>query len=324
MSAQVRRAGSDLARLLAQAADPAAAAAELQLYVKDVSGVTQLFARASDGTVYQVTPPASPTVINELWGPPITAHPASDEFDTNAVGAQWLQTGFSGNLNFGTRPEPYTAPAVNAASWENLRDPDNTTDPTQNSWLRMQPGQGFAGLWQPLDSALFGGAVPTNLLTWFRARFGWRNATGISAGDYDCGVSLFEDVGGGINFARHATFALCNTGQGAAGAIKPLFSANPGSGEIVVSEGGAENDGSNQALAMFSGYGAIQKIGDDIHAWLINDGGNVWFGADSNAGYGSLNAVGLWCNTISGSAANGGIPIFDFDFIRFYEGIWLP
>lgn len=41
------------------AADPSAVPDQLIVYSKDVGGVTQLFGRASDGTVYQLTPPTS-------------------------------------------------------------------------------------------------------------------------------------------------------------------------------------------------------------------------------------------------------------------------
>ena len=54
-----RRAGALIARFFTSAADPAAAAGELKLYTKvDGSGVVQLFARASDGAVNQLTPVA--------------------------------------------------------------------------------------------------------------------------------------------------------------------------------------------------------------------------------------------------------------------------
>ncbi len=51
-----RRAGALIARFFTSAADPAAAAAEFQLYSKDAGGVSQLFGRSDDGTVHQITP----------------------------------------------------------------------------------------------------------------------------------------------------------------------------------------------------------------------------------------------------------------------------
>lgn len=315
--------GADLYRVVTAPNAGGGQAADLgSLALDNVAGTVWYKSGAADTDWTQLGAASPPA---ELWGLPATPHAADDEFNTNALGAAWLQTGFSGNMNFGTRPAPYAAPAVNAASWENLHGADNSSAAglAQNTWLRMQPGLGFEGAWQPIDSAAFGGAVPANLLVWARMRFGFRNALGISLGDYDCGISLFEDTGGGMNFARHTTMALSNTSEGAAG-LKPVFSVNPGSGEVVVGEGGSQNDVANQILAMFSGYVALQKIGDEISAWLIDDSGNVYFGTDSSVGYASLNAVAFWCNTISGSAANGGIPIFDIDFIRFYQGIWLP
>lgn len=51
-----RRAGAEILRVIERALDPAAEANRIQVYSKDVAGITHLFARASDGTVYQLTP----------------------------------------------------------------------------------------------------------------------------------------------------------------------------------------------------------------------------------------------------------------------------
>ena len=64
-----RRAGAAIARFFTSAADPAAAAGELQLYSKDVGGESQLFARSDAGTISQLTPiatPAAPTPASNL------------------------------------------------------------------------------------------------------------------------------------------------------------------------------------------------------------------------------------------------------------------
>lgn len=60
MSSIIRRAGSKLGRLIARVADPVAATGRAQIYAKDVTGVTQLFAMSGDGTVTQVSSPAAP------------------------------------------------------------------------------------------------------------------------------------------------------------------------------------------------------------------------------------------------------------------------
>lgn len=263
--------------------------------------------------------------INELWGPRITPHAADDEFDQNAVDASWSQTGFGGALNFGARPTPYVTPADNRASWENLRDPDNTTDPSQNSWMRIQPGAGPAGLWKRIDSAAFGGAVPADLLVWARFRFSWWNAQAIGAADSDIGMSLFQDTGAGFSFATHATINLNNTQEGVVTpAIKPLFWARDGGVITTLSEGTQQNNTvTNRAdYAFYSGYVALQKIGVNIvRAWLIDDGGNLFMGTFNSAAVANINAIALWCR---GNGSAMGIPIFDIDFIRFYQGIWLP
>lgn len=51
-----RRAGAEILRVIERALDPAAETNRIQVYSKDVAGITHLFARASDGTVYQLTP----------------------------------------------------------------------------------------------------------------------------------------------------------------------------------------------------------------------------------------------------------------------------
>lgn len=50
-----RRAGALVGKVIASASDPAAEASAVQIYSKTVSGVTQFFARASDGTITQIT-----------------------------------------------------------------------------------------------------------------------------------------------------------------------------------------------------------------------------------------------------------------------------
>lgn len=59
MSAISRRGGTKQIKMRERSADPTQVADEIQVYAKEDSGVTQLFARSSDGTVHQLTPPAS-------------------------------------------------------------------------------------------------------------------------------------------------------------------------------------------------------------------------------------------------------------------------
>lgn len=56
-----RRAGAKIAKFFKSAADPAAVADQVQLYSKDAAGITQVFARASDGTINQLTPATTST-----------------------------------------------------------------------------------------------------------------------------------------------------------------------------------------------------------------------------------------------------------------------
>lgn len=329
MSSLVRRAGSKLARLIARGADPSVVAGAAQIYAKTVSGTAQLFAEAGDGTVSQLTPvAASSGTVNELWGPRVTPHAADDEFNTNTLNAAWSQTGFTA-LDFTTRPAPYVNPvATNRASWENLRDPDNSSAAAlaQNTWLRTQPAAGLGGIWKRIDSAAFGGAVPAALLAWARFRFSWRNASAPAAADSDIGLSFFEDTGAGFSFAKHATVNLNNTQEGAvANVIKPLFWGRNGAAIATNSEGTRMNNSANNRsdYAFYSGYVALQKLNaTDYAAWIIDDGGRLYMGTYTNAGLAGINAVAIWFRANNGA---GGACIFDVDYIRFYQGSdWIP
>lgn len=328
MSSSVRRAGSKLLSLITRAVDPGAAAGRLELYAKDVTGVAQLFAQSSDGTVSQLTPATASPTINELWGARITPHPADDEFDTNALAAAWSQTGFTA-LDFATRPAPYVNPVVtNRASFENLRDPDNSSAAAlaANTWLRMQPAAGLGGIWKRLDSAAFGGAVPATLLAWTRFRFSWRNGTAVPAADADIGLSFFEDSGAGFSFAVHATINLNNSQEGAvANVIKPLFWGRNGATVATLSEGIRQNNSTNNRsdYSFYSGYLGLQKMSaTEYQAWLLTDGGRLYMGAYTNAGLANINSVAIWCRANNGL---GGACMFDADFIRFHQNNnWLP
>lgn len=50
-----RRAGALIAKVVSSPADPAAEAGALQLYAKTISGIVQLFTRASNGTIQQIS-----------------------------------------------------------------------------------------------------------------------------------------------------------------------------------------------------------------------------------------------------------------------------
>lgn len=84
-----RRAGALIARFFTSAADPAAAAGELKLYSKDSGGVAQLFARASNGTVYQLTPLAAAIMS---WGDDSIAAGADTRYLTPGDGATAITT----------------------------------------------------------------------------------------------------------------------------------------------------------------------------------------------------------------------------------------
>lgn len=331
MSSIVRRAGTKLATFLARLADPGAVAGRVQVYSKIASGIAQLYARSGDGTVWQLTPVATvPTVptVNELWGPRITPHPADDEFTSSTLSPSWLQTGFTA-LDFTTRPAPYVNPVTtNRASFENLRDPDNISAAAllQNTWLRTQPAAGLGGIYKRLDSADFGGVVPTELFAWARFRFSWRNATGVPAADCDIGMSFFQDSGSGFSFATHATMNLNNTQEGAVtNVVKPLFWGRNGATVSVNSEGTQQNNAvtNRSDYAFYSGYVGVQKLSSTQYAaWLLDDGGRLYMGLYNNAGLTGINAIALWFRCNNGI---GGACMFDIDFIRFYQGSnWLP
>ena len=335
-----RRAGSNLLRIIERVGDPGAEANRALIYGKDDTGVTQVFAQVSDGNVYQLTPPPSGgSVVNDPWGPRVTAHAADDEFTGNTLAAVWQQTGAGAAISFATRPQPFSDPgAANWGSFENRRDPDNTTDITENSWLRIQVGSaaGLSVIYQPIDSAAFGGAVPNTLLAWARVSFGWRNAATPPAGDGEIGISFFQrdfsGPGTGFSFADHATISLNQTTDGTPNQIKPLFwGRNGGVGVLTVaSEGAGQNDAADENIAGFmSGYIGLQRrVIGGVHtydAWVIDDGGRLYMGElAANDVAAAADTVAIYCMNSVGNPA--GAMIFDVDFIRFYQGstLWVP
>lgn len=74
----VRRAGAEISRIIARALDPAAELGRILVYSRAVAGVTQLFARSSDGTIHQITPIGSAAVL--LWGNDSIAAAADTRF----------------------------------------------------------------------------------------------------------------------------------------------------------------------------------------------------------------------------------------------------
>jgi hypothetical protein len=61
-----------------QGVDPAATAQTIKVYSKDVAGTAQLFARASDGTIYQLTPLAGRPSIDSVITPAALAANVND------------------------------------------------------------------------------------------------------------------------------------------------------------------------------------------------------------------------------------------------------
>lgn len=76
MSVIGRRPGTGLMEFFNQLANPGATLTRVKIYGKAVSGVTQLFAQLSDGTVIQLTPGlGARQMVNEMWG--VSQVPAS-------------------------------------------------------------------------------------------------------------------------------------------------------------------------------------------------------------------------------------------------------
>lgn len=65
----LRRAGAEISRLIASASDPTAEANRTLLYSKLVSGVAQLFARDSSGTVHQISGQTSTNLPAQVSDP---------------------------------------------------------------------------------------------------------------------------------------------------------------------------------------------------------------------------------------------------------------
>ena len=89
-----RRAGAAIARVIESLIDPAAEADRALLYAKeDLAGVTQLFARASDGTISQITPLAgggmaigNTVLVDNVFGNDTTGARQGLPFATVAAG----------------------------------------------------------------------------------------------------------------------------------------------------------------------------------------------------------------------------------------------
>lgn len=293
------------------------AAALASTYRKTDTGQIYIKTGATDTDWTLISTGSSGTVINDLWGPRASPHAQDDEFTGPTLDAGWDQTGFAGALDFGTRPDFYANPVVNAASFESRVNPDQT----DASWLRIQPGASQCGIWKPLD---FGSGVPTNLLVWCRMIFGWRNQFGVANGDMNAGLSLFAQSGGAYSESQTVQINMNNTSEATANQVKAIFwDRDSGGTHHNLSYGDRMNLATSNRVAysFWSGYFGIQKIGDLYYGWILDDGGRLYMG-ESSPGAG-IDGVGLWCQ--SANSSNPGIMVCDFDFIRFYEGAdWLP
>jgi len=93
----IRRAGAEVLRLLKLAVDPAAAADEVQVYQKKVSGVTQLSARVDNGAIYQLTPViVSDTIVANQNDYAPTNYEVATVFEISPSGASRTITGLQG------------------------------------------------------------------------------------------------------------------------------------------------------------------------------------------------------------------------------------
>lgn len=304
--------------------------------VGQAAAIASLFLRTDTGTAYTKTGAADTdwtavgaggsTMINDPWGMPENPHAANDEFEGPTLDPSWSQTGFSSALNFGTRPNAYATPGVNAASFENRRGPDNSGN---NSWLRIQPAASRAGIWKSTD---FGAGVPTNLLAWSRIDFGYRSGVTAGTGD-DVALWFFEDTGAGFSASNYAAIFLSNStltgGTNERHALFVVRNTLDGVTTVVREFAPMQSGASSLGLyAPFSGYVALQKVGTTYYAWLIDDGGRVFMGEATSRAVGgpgptATNAVALTCQVAGGGVP--GIMYYDFDFIRFYEGAdWVP
>lgn len=68
MTSFFRRSVTNLTDVLRVAADPAAEANVVKVYTKVAYGIAQLFARVSDGTVYQITPTFAGSPVKGIYG----------------------------------------------------------------------------------------------------------------------------------------------------------------------------------------------------------------------------------------------------------------
>lgn len=132
-----RRAGAGIARFVERVGNPGALADRLALYSKDDGGVSHLFAQVSDGTVYQLTPPA-----NAVWrftlGPIQDIPDAVTSFAPTTTYHRFTVSG--GNQNIVAIPTIVWPSAV-AGQLVVLH---NVT-PSGGNWVRLNRGGGGRG-----------------------------------------------------------------------------------------------------------------------------------------------------------------------------------
>lgn len=280
-----RRAGQEITRLIASAAAPAAEAARVLGFTKDVSGTPQFWARSPD-FARQVS-----GVECNIFDRPLVPHALDDEFESTVLNAAWTPAGglVAGAIN------PYAAPASAIYQLHTNRRP---------SWIMLQSG---GALIKPMT-------IVGNFFVWVRASFNARVAT--APVNNDAGVRL--DISTNPYDVNNIVSISLNEQD--AGTVQAEFSETEGGVFTVI--GNTRNmfsgvDGAQPIEAV-----GIQKIGGNYHGWCFSRCGSaLYMGVTAFAP--AIGTCAL--STASASVAAPGPMIVGYDFIRFKEGaLYLP
>ena len=294
MTAYVRRAGADLARIVERATNPAAEPDRALRYAKDVNGVTQVFVMASDGTPHQIS-----GIEANIWDRLASPNANDDEFDSAILNPAWSFTS-----TFTGTPDPYAAFAAG--------DTRMDVHTGRRSWLRLQPpGDGVDNkrLHKPI-------VYPANMFVWMRASMSQRIATVTNT---DAGIQLMlSATAAGVPDVNNAVFMALNEADASEVALQ--FQKIDGGILTVVQEGFNCFAGVTNAQP-YDSVG-IQKIGTTYHGWAFTPGGHaLHLGSTILAT--AIDRVAI--NFGNAAIASPGNMIMGVDFVRFVaSGTFLP
>lgn len=295
MTSYFRRAGAEILRIIKQAANPAGAVGEVQVYGKDIYNATQPFAVTSDGVVHSL-----PANEANIWNMPEVAHAADDEFCLATLNAAWTVQG-------GAWTQGTIDPQAAFGAGNNTRYDLHTQ--RRRSWIMMQP---------PADAAshliykLY--SPPTNAFIWMRGSFASRLDTAPTANDFTLGLVL---SGNPPTANDRVIIALndCKASVIQAEFVK-VVAGVPTSVATTIDKFVTQADGQE-----FQGVG-IQKLGTTYHGWAFLSNGNaIYLGNTTYAA--TIDSISI--EVINAVTTSPGNMIVGADFVRVIESaVFLP